>query len=111
MRSGGWESTSWRQSRGSGGARRSVSTGSGGPPRPTGPKSSGAHLLGIAVGDDVRHAKWGEGVVLDLTGEGDKVEVVVRFPEVGEKRLLLAWAPLEKAGAGASGASGEERTA
>ena len=52
--------------------------------------------LGLKVGDDVRHAKWGEGVVLDLEGSGDKTEIVVRFPDVGEKRLLLAWAPLEK---------------
>ena len=48
------------------------------------------------VGDDVRHGKWGEGVILDIEGAGDKTEAIVRFPEVGEKRLLLAWAPLEK---------------
>jgi DNA helicase-2/ATP-dependent DNA helicase PcrA len=48
------------------------------------------------VGDDVAHSKWGEGVVLDLEGSGDKAEAVVRFPTVGEKRLLLAWAPIEK---------------
>jgi len=51
---------------------------------------------GIRIGDDVRHATWGEGVVIDLEGGGDKAEVVVRFPDAGEKRLLLAWAPLQK---------------
>jgi DNA helicase-2/ATP-dependent DNA helicase PcrA len=51
----------------------------------------------LSVGDDVVHGKWGEGVVLDMEGAGDDVEVVVRFPSVGEKRLLLAWAPLKKA--------------
>ena len=51
---------------------------------------------GLRVGDDVRHAKLGEGVILDIEGEGDKAEAIVRFPGVGEKRLLLAWAPLEK---------------
>ncbi|HEX7094833.1 MAG TPA: 3'-5' exonuclease, partial [Acidimicrobiales bacterium] len=60
------------------------------------PQPSGAHTLGIKVGDDVRHAKWGEGVVLELVGEGDKTEARVRFPSVGEKVLLLSWAPLEK---------------
>ena len=50
------------------------------------------------IGDDVRHAKWGEGVILDIEGQGDKTEAIVRFPDVGEKRLLLAWAPLEKVG-------------
>ncbi|MDQ6697088.1 MAG: DNA helicase PcrA [Actinomycetota bacterium] len=50
----------------------------------------------LRIGDDVRHAKWGEGIVLDLEGNGDKAEIVVRFPEAGEKRLLLAWAPLQK---------------
>ena len=52
----------------------------------------------MRIGDDVRHAKWGEGVILDIEGQGDKTEAVVRFPEVGEKRLLLAWAPLDKVG-------------
>jgi DNA helicase-2/ATP-dependent DNA helicase PcrA len=65
---------------------------------PTGPTPSGAEGLGLRIGDDVNHRKWGEGVVLDLRGSGDKTEVVVRFPSVGEKTLLLAWAPLEKLG-------------
>ncbi len=65
-------------------------------PRP--PPSTGAETLGLRVGDDVRHRKWGEGVVLDLSGEGDKAEALVRFPGVGEKRLLLCWTPLEKVG-------------
>jgi DNA helicase-2/ATP-dependent DNA helicase PcrA len=50
----------------------------------------------LRIGDDVRHAKWGEGIVMDLEGSGDKAEIVIRFPEAGEKRLLLAWAPLQK---------------
>ena len=57
-----------------------------------------ADALGLRIGDDVMHKKWGEGVVLDLRGSGDKTEVVVRFPGLGEKTLLLAWAPLEKVG-------------
>jgi DNA helicase-2/ATP-dependent DNA helicase PcrA len=49
------------------------------------------------VGDDVMHGKFGEGVVLEIIGEDDKAEAVVRFPGLGEKRLLLAWAPLKRA--------------
>jgi DNA helicase II / ATP-dependent DNA helicase PcrA len=63
-------------------------------PRP--PAKSGAEGLGLRVGDDVHHAKWGEGVIIDIEGEGDKAEATVRFPEVGEKRLLLTWAPLKR---------------
>ena len=48
------------------------------------------------VVDDVRHNVFGEGVILDMSGSGDKTEALVRFPAVGEKRLLLSWAPLEK---------------
>ncbi|MEA2901321.1 MAG: ATP-dependent helicase UvrD/PcrA [Actinomycetota bacterium] len=65
-------------------------------PAPTPARTSGAERLGIRVGDDVVHAKWGEGVVLEIIGSDDKAEAVVRFPSVGEKRLLLAWAPLKK---------------
>jgi ATP-dependent DNA helicase UvrD/PcrA len=60
------------------------------------PSRSGAEGLGLKVGDDVRHNVFGEGVILDMSGTGDKTEALVRFPAVGEKRLLLSWAPLEK---------------
>jgi DNA helicase-2/ATP-dependent DNA helicase PcrA len=63
---------------------------------PTPARTSGAERLGLAVGDDVVHAKWGEGVVLEIVGAGDGAEAVIRFPGMGEKRLLLAWAPLKK---------------
>ncbi|CAB4836403.1 unannotated protein [freshwater metagenome] len=59
------------------------------------PQPSHANLLGLRLGEDVRHPKFGEGVILDLEGEGDKTVAVVRFRD-GEKRLLLSWAPLEK---------------
>jgi DNA helicase-2/ATP-dependent DNA helicase PcrA len=60
-------------------------------------KTKGAETLGLKIGDDVVHESWGEGVVLDLVGAGDRAEIVIRFPGVGEKRLLLAWAPLKRA--------------
>jgi DNA helicase-2/ATP-dependent DNA helicase PcrA len=60
-------------------------------------RSTGAERLGIRVGEDVVHGKFGEGVVLEVIGSGDSAEAIIRFPGVGEKRLLLAWSPLKKA--------------
>jgi DNA helicase II / ATP-dependent DNA helicase PcrA len=56
----------------------------------------GAEKMVLRVGDDVGHETFGEGVVLDVIGEDDRAEAVIRFRDVGEKRLLLAWAPLRK---------------
>jgi DNA helicase-2/ATP-dependent DNA helicase PcrA len=65
--------------------------------RETGPGGArGAEQLGLRVGDDVVHEKFGEGVILDIEGNGDKAEARVRFRDVGEKTLLLSWAPLTK---------------
>jgi len=50
----------------------------------------------IAAGDTVLHDKWGEGVVLTVSGAGTDAEATVRFEEAGEKRLLVAYAPLRK---------------
>ncbi len=60
------------------------------------PAPSGAQNLGLRIGDDVRHSQWGEGVVIDITGTGENAEARVNFAQVGEKHLLLSWAPLEK---------------
>jgi DNA helicase-2/ATP-dependent DNA helicase PcrA len=60
------------------------------------PGARGAEQMGLRIGDDVMHEKWGEGVIIDIEGSGDKAEAIVNFPDVGEKHLLLAWAPLTK---------------
>ena len=60
-------------------------------PRPTLDGSS------VSVGDSVRHRHWGLGVIVAVTGSGDGAEATVTFEGQGEKRLLLAWAPLERA--------------
>jgi DNA helicase-2/ATP-dependent DNA helicase PcrA len=62
----------------------------------SGPAKHGAESMGLKVGDDVSHASFGEGVILMIEGSGDKAEAVIRFPGIGEKRLLLSWAPLKK---------------
>ena len=58
--------------------------------------TTGAESAGLKVGDDVSHATFGEGVIIDIEGEGDKAEATIRFSGAGEKRLLLSWAPLTK---------------
>ncbi|MFQ5516037.1 MAG: 3'-5' exonuclease, partial [Acidimicrobiia bacterium] len=50
----------------------------------------------IEPGDRVRHDRWGPGTVERVVGGGDGAEAIVRFDEEGTKRLLLAWAPLQK---------------
>jgi DNA helicase-2/ATP-dependent DNA helicase PcrA len=56
----------------------------------------GAEQLGLRIGDDVVHEKFGEGVIVDIDGNGDKAEARVRFRDIGEKTLLLSWAPLTR---------------
>ncbi|MEZ5217377.1 MAG: DNA helicase PcrA [Ilumatobacteraceae bacterium] len=60
------------------------------------PEPTHAEAIGLRVGDDVRHAKYGDGVVLELRGSGESTEARIRFPEVGEKSFVLAWAPVQK---------------
>ena len=51
----------------------------------------------VGPGDRVRHDKWGLGTVREIVGDGDRAEAEVMFDTQGKKRLLLAWAPLERA--------------
>jgi DNA helicase-2/ATP-dependent DNA helicase PcrA len=50
----------------------------------------------IAAGDTVVHERWGEGVVVTVSGAGEGTEATISFADVGEKRVLLAYAPLTK---------------
>ena len=65
-----------------------------GPQPPSAARSVDAS--GFRVGQRVRHEKFGVGVVLNVTGDGDNTTVEVVFPNVGPKRLLLAYAKLDK---------------
>jgi DNA helicase II / ATP-dependent DNA helicase PcrA len=60
------------------------------------PQQSNAHDIGLRVGDDVEHPSFGEGVIIDIAGAGDKAEATVKFRDAGTKHLSLAWAPLKK---------------
>jgi DNA helicase-2/ATP-dependent DNA helicase PcrA len=66
------------------------------PPRPAGVPKRDA--VSISAGDTVIHERWGEGVVTTVSGMGDDAEASIMFPDVGEKRVLLAYAPLTKVG-------------
>jgi DNA helicase II / ATP-dependent DNA helicase PcrA len=48
------------------------------------------------LGAKVRHARWGEGLLVGLEREGDEVIATVRFASVGRKRLSLQYAHLEE---------------
>ena len=66
------------------------------PPRsnPTGKKS--ANTISLDVGDRVAHDTFGLGTVVKISGEGDRAEATINFGALGEKRLLLRYAPVEK---------------
>ncbi len=62
----------------------------------SGPVQSGAHEIGFRIGDDVTHPAFGEGVIIDISGQGDRSEATVNFAGVGTKHLALAFAPLTR---------------
>ena len=63
-------------------------------PRATGKKTSTTMVL--EIGDRVSHDTFGLGKVVKLSGEGDRTEATIDFGALGEKRLLLRYAPVEK---------------
>jgi DNA helicase-2/ATP-dependent DNA helicase PcrA len=60
------------------------------------PAPSGAETIGLRTGDDVSHPTFGEGVIVEIRGDGDRAEATIRFRDVGTKHLSLAWAPITK---------------
>ena len=58
--------------------------------------NSGADKLGWNVGDKAVHKKWGTGMVVQMTGEGDGLQLDIAFKDIGIKRLLASFAPIEK---------------
>ncbi|MCF6208463.1 MAG: DNA helicase II, partial [Ghiorsea sp.] len=49
---------------------------------------------GIVVGAYVNHPSFGDGLIVDLEGDGDAVRVAIEFDAVGLKRLMLKYAAL-----------------
>lgn len=50
---------------------------------------------GIKLGQNVSHAKFGQGVVTDIEGAGSHARVQVNFDDAGSKWLVLAYANLQ----------------
>ncbi|MBA6415105.1 DNA helicase II [Colwellia sp. 6M3] len=70
-------------------------------PRTTGKFSSALTLetfgnSGFKLGENVRHTKFGDGVVLNYEGSGPQSRIQVNFADVGCKWLVVAYANLEK---------------
>lgn len=57
------------------------------------PKSK---IDGLVPGTNVRHEKYGPGLVLRREGSGDNVKLTVSFPGFGQKKLIEKFANLEK---------------
>lgn len=60
------------------------------------PEPSNSQELGLRIGDGVEHPSFGAGVIIDISGEGEKAEATINFTGTGTKHLSLAWAPLKK---------------
>lgn len=56
----------------------------------------GVLAAAFRVGDSVVHDKFGEGVVTALSRSRSGPEITINFPAVGEKLLLLEYAPIRK---------------
>lgn len=59
-------------------------------------QATGGDTAGWQAGDKVKHKKWGTGTVVRVAGSNEDIELDVAFPEQGIKRLLAAFAPIEK---------------
>ena len=58
-------------------------------------ENTGSNDSGLNLGQRVIHAKFGEGIVLNLEGKGSNARVQVNFEQIGSKWLVLAYANLQ----------------
>jgi DNA helicase-2/ATP-dependent DNA helicase PcrA len=56
---------------------------------------SDSELPGLRMGQRVRHAKFGEGVVLQSEGSGERARIQINFADVGAKWLMVGYANLQ----------------
>ena len=66
------------------------------PPRASATGKKSATTISLNIGDRVAHDTFGLGTVVKISGEGDRAEATINFGQLGEKRLLLRYAPVEK---------------
>ncbi len=71
-------------------------------PSPRGLASDGGRWVAddgeLRIGQRVMHGKFGEGVVLQSEGQGDRARVQINFAGAGSKWLMLGYAKLEPLG-------------
>jgi len=63
--------------------------------KPAMPAAASEIRTGIAIGSNVMHPSFGEGVILALEGAGDAARITVQFRRAGTKRLMLKYAALQ----------------
>ncbi len=73
----------------------------GGVSRPYGTPTATQRLVestvpGLRLGQRVRHATFGEGVVLQSEGTGDRARVQINFAQAGAKWLMIGYANLQQ---------------
>ena len=61
------------------------------------PRTHKQNETGFEIGQNVRHAKFGEGTILDCEGAGGTARVQVNFGQHGTKWLILSYANLQPA--------------
>jgi DNA helicase II / ATP-dependent DNA helicase PcrA len=76
----------------------------GGRPPSSGSQQSGGKSAagspsasGYRIGAKVRHARYGQGLVIKVEGAGDDAKLTVSFPGYGQKKFVAKFAALEKA--------------
>lgn len=58
--------------------------------------ASGAEQSSWQVGEKVKHKTWGEGTIVKVSGSDQEMELDIAFPAQGIKRVLAAFAPIQK---------------
>lgn len=62
----------------------------------TRPQANSQAAYDWQVGDLAKHAKWGVGKVLEVRGEGEKMQLKLEFPTQGVRLVMVKFAPLTK---------------
>lgn len=68
-------------------------------PESSGPKpvsSSKTSASGFRANMRVRHAKYGQGLIIRVEGDGEDAKLTINFPGYGTKKLIAKYAGLEK---------------
>ena len=85
-----------RRSGADGGSMASAGAGNAARSSARSPAAGGNSLpAGFRIGQNVRHARFGSGVVLAAEGSGNDAKIQINFADVGKKWLLLSVAKLE----------------